>query len=180
MPPHLYILCGLPFAGKSTLARKLAQQLPCVHLETDALNTELGYGLAGAPISEQQWAATYRAAHQRLDTLLRAGQCVVFDATNGRRVQRERLRQIAKRYAAATTVILVTTTQETARARLYENRVRRVRNDVRDEDFALVAARFQVPTEDESVVPYATTWPLMIWLEQVLKHTGGKDGLRGG
>ena len=38
--PVLYIMCGLPFAGKSTVAKRLAITEGADIIELDALNTE--------------------------------------------------------------------------------------------------------------------------------------------
>ena len=161
---RLLIMCGLPFAGKSTLARALAKHLGAVDLETDAINTERGLGANGAAITTREWAATYREAYRRLERLLREGHTVVYDAVNYRRVQRDQLRRIAPWCDAAAQVIFVTTSAEYARQRLERNRVHGVRFDVRDEDFAEVASRFDPPTADEHVLHYDGGEPIEQWL----------------
>ncbi len=42
--PRVYILCGLPFAGKTTLARTLAQHLDLPRVSIDEINGERGLG----------------------------------------------------------------------------------------------------------------------------------------
>lgn len=163
---RLLIMCGLPFAGKSTLARALAAHLGAVHLETDTINTERGLGVNGAAITACEWAATYREAYRRLEGLLSAGNTVVYDAVNYRRVQRDQLQRIAQRCGVATQVIFVTTPAERARQRLEGNRVEVVRFDVRDDDFAEVASRFEPPTADEHVLHYDGMEPIEPWLAQ--------------
>lgn len=163
---QLIMMCGLPFAGKSTLARAVAAHLGAVHLETDAINTERGLGANGAAITTREWAATYREAYRRLEASLCAANTVVYDAVNYRRVQRDQLRRIARRCDATVQVIFVTTPAEQARQRLKRNRVRRTRFDVRDEDFAEVASRFEPPTADEHVLHYDGNEPIEQWLAQ--------------
>jgi predicted kinase len=90
--PVLYILCGLLFSGKSTLARVMAAATGCMLVELDAIDSERGLGLAGAPITSQQWDETYREAYHRIALALIAGQSVLFDATNYTRAQRDDLR----------------------------------------------------------------------------------------
>jgi len=161
---RLYMMCGLPFAGKSTLARALATHLDAVRLETDAINTERGLGSNGAAITTREWAATYREAYQRLEALLRDGYTVVYDAVNYRHVQRDQLRRIARRCGVTAQVIFVATSVERARQRLELNRVQVARFDVRDEDFAEVANRFEPPTADEHVLHYNGDEPIEQWL----------------
>ena len=69
----LYILCGLPFAGKSTLAGELAKTLSAAYVQLDAINGERGLGLDGKRISSVDWDETYRIAYQRVESYLRQG-----------------------------------------------------------------------------------------------------------
>jgi len=64
---RLYILCGLPFAGKTTLARAMARRLGFVSIALDDVNSERGVGLSGEAIPQAEWAKSYAEAHRRLD-----------------------------------------------------------------------------------------------------------------
>lgn len=66
-PCRLYIMCGPPFAGKSTLARALAARLRLALISIDAINTERGLGIHVAPIAPEEWDGTYAEAFCRLD-----------------------------------------------------------------------------------------------------------------
>lgn len=164
MSPCVYILCGLPFAGKTTLARTLAARLGWVHLEVDAFNRAGGRGLRGEQLTRQDWIATYRAAYHQLDELLHTGQTVLYDATNFRQAQRQRARQIAARHSAATYVLYVTTPPPVAQHRLEHNRQHPNRADVHDLDFMAVSAQFQPPTADEHVLRYNGSEPIADWI----------------
>lgn len=161
---RLLIMCGLPFAGKSTLAQALAKRLGAVHMETDVINTERGLGLDGTAITAREWARTYREAYRHVEALLCEGRSVLYDAVNYRRVQRDQLRRIAWRCGAATQVVWVTTPAAQAQERLAANRVHPVRFDVRDEDFAEVVRRFEPPTADEHVLHYRNAELIEPWL----------------
>ncbi len=63
--PCLYILCGLPFAGKTTLARALERQLGLALVGLDAINTARGVGLHGEAISPEEWDETYAEAYRQ-------------------------------------------------------------------------------------------------------------------
>lgn len=163
---RLLIMCGLPFAGKSTLARALTLHLEAVHVETDMINGERGLGTNGAAITMREWAATYREAYRRVETLLREEHTVVYDAVNYRRVQRDQLRRIARQCGAEAQVIWVATSADQARQRLELNRLHQTRFDVRDEDFGEVRSRFEPPTADEHVLHYDGAEPVEQWLVQ--------------
>lgn len=165
--PTLYLLCGLPFAGKSTLARAMAERFDLVHLETDAINRERGLGGDGAPIPRAEWAATYREAERCLRALLAAGRSVVYDATNFRRLMRDRLRRIAADHAARVVLILVEPPLAELEERRQRNRRRPTRPDVPAESFGEVLSGFQPPTADEGAVRFRTTEPIARWLDRL-------------
>lgn len=149
----LYIVCGLPFAGKTTMSRELAEVLgDTTHVEIDQINTERGLGVDAAPISPTEWAETYRLAYQRAEEALSTGEDVVFDATNYSRVQRDILRMNANRQGVDSAVVFVDVPVEECRRRWQANRQSGDRYDVRDEDFERVVKRFDPPTPDERVI----------------------------
>src|SRR6266542_309656 len=114
----VYILCGLPFSGKTTLARALAKQRGFIHMDVDALARQLGEQ-PGEGISDERWGQIFREAHLQLTNLLLTGHSVIFDAVNYRRVGRDRLRSIAEQAGSSAYVILVATPfAEVARRRI--------------------------------------------------------------
>ncbi|HCI78216.1 MAG TPA: hypothetical protein DHW02_00840, partial [Ktedonobacter sp.] len=148
------ILCGLPFAGKTTLAKALVRELHLSRVSIDDLNTERGIWDDEKGLSSEEWTNVYNEAYRRLDALLSQGKSVLDDNANFTREQRDHLRVIAAKYQVPTTVIYVMTPLTEVRRRWQENRQTKVRNDVRDEDFALVVDSFEAPTDDEHVVCY--------------------------
>lgn len=163
-PPTLFFLCGLPFAGKSTLARALATYTGARHISLDTVNTERGLGLDGAPISPDQWDETYVEVYRRVEATLVAGDSVVYDETCFLRSQREAVRAIAARAGARAHLIWVTTPEPIARARLLTNRRTGARFDVRDDNFAQVVTRFEPPAPDERALRYDGASPPEAWL----------------
>lgn len=162
----LLILCGLPFAGKSTLAVALAQHLNMHIICMDAINMERGLGLNAAPISSDQWGETYREMYRRMDEMLAAGTSVIYDAPNATRQERDDARAIAARNNAATRIIYVPTPADTARARLLANRTNPIRHDVRDADFDDVLRRFEPPDDEPDTIMYDAATSISLWIRQ--------------
>lgn len=162
--PTLYVLCGLSFAGKSTLARALAARLdiPCVAI--DAINTERGVGLDAAPISPDEWAATYAEVYQRISGYLSAGKSAIFDAVNFTREQRDEVREIAENCGAAVCLIYLAVPPELAIMRWQHNRLSGERHDVTDDNYALVRDGFELPAAEEGALVYDGSQALDDWL----------------
>lgn len=166
--PCLYILCGLPFAGKSTLARALAEGRGVAVVETDAINTERGLGLGGVAIAPEEWDATFGEAYRRMGALLDVGRDVAFDSTAYTREQRDVLRELAHGHGAHALVVFVDVPAEMAFARWRENRRTGARFDVRDEDFLNVVEHFEPPGEDERALRYDGMEPVEGWVRREL------------
>jgi predicted kinase len=174
MAPMLYVLCGLPFAGKSTLAAALAERLRIPAVRLDVINHELGFGLDGAAILPHEWDRTYAEAYRRLSQHLASGQSAIFDHANFTRAERDRARALAREHGATTRVIHVPVSEAEARARLLANRARGQRYDVRDEDFALVVEHFEAPVGEPDAVRYGADAPLEEWIAQMLMAGAGR------
>lgn len=165
---RVYILCGLPFAGKTTLAKALVERLGFARVDMDEINTRKGMGLHGEAIVQEEWDDTYAESYRQLDQLLQAGQSVLFDAANFTKAQRDYLRTIAAKHGASAQVIYVDVSETEARERWLQNRITQQRYDVRDDDFAYVVTYFAVPTPDEHVLRYHPSQTVDEWIEQVL------------
>ncbi len=163
---YLYILCGLPFAGKTTLAKRLAARFGFVHIDMDRINNTLGIGLNGEVITPEQWDRAYAEYYRQLEENLKVGHSVIFDTAAFTRSQRDTLRAIARRWHVPSQVIYLAVAEEEARRRWQENRAAGWRYDVRDEDFAQVAALFEPPAPDEYAIVYEPSQNLDAWIQQ--------------
>jgi len=166
------MLCGLPFAGKTTLARTLVARYGWRAISLDAINGERGLGLAGDPSPPHEWDQTYAEAYRRVSAALGAGETVIYDETNFLKTQRDSLRAIAAACHLPAYVIYLQVSAAEARRRWQQNRLLPQRNDVRDDDFANVVARFEPPIADERVICYDPTLPLDEWMMYTFEADG--------
>jgi hypothetical protein len=58
--PLLILMCGVPFAGKTTLARAIAVQCGWQYISLDMVNTERGVGMDGQLIPLHEWERPMR------------------------------------------------------------------------------------------------------------------------
>lgn len=150
---------------KNNDSQGLGREFGFVRVDLDQINGERGLGgLANDDISDADWKNTYDESYKRVDQALSEGKTVINDTANFTREQRDKLRAIAKKYNIPTKVIYLSIPESVAKKRWLDNRITKIRYDVRDEDFAEVADNFQPPREDENVLIYNQSEPIEKWI----------------
>lgn len=168
----LYIMCGLPFAGKTTLAKEMMKQLGIKRVSIDEINGERGVWNDETGMPAEEWTKTYEEAYRRIATYLNQGKSVVDESANFTREQRDRLRAIAETCNAKTCVIFVDVSLTEVRRRWQANRQTLERKDVRDADFAHVVESFEPPAGDENMLSYDGLQSVKEWISQNLLENG--------
>lgn len=102
--PFLIVLCGLPGTGKSYFCSRLADRLPVIILESDALRKTL---FPSPSYSFLESAHLFRVCHLLIERLLKKGIPLVFDATNLSERHREYLYSIADRLGVKLVLVRV-------------------------------------------------------------------------
>ena len=92
--PAFIVVSGLPGTGKSYFGSKLAERLPFIILESDALRKTL---FSSPTYSSPESSRLFQAIHHLIEALLRRGIPLILDATNLSEQYRERLYNIADR-----------------------------------------------------------------------------------
>ncbi len=163
------MLCGVPFSGKSTLARALAERFDLEHIEIDQVHGERGFEPgSGRQMGDEDWRAAFQRSFRRLHGILAEGQSAVWDTASYRKAQRERIRGVAARYGGRSYLIYVATPHSEARGRLERNRETGERWDVPDESFFEVARDFELPGPDEAPIHFSPDIPIDRWLEETI------------
>jgi len=113
--PVLVMLCGLPGTGKSTLARRLADQLPAVSVESDRVRQTL---FAPLTYTAEESQRVHEVCHILIGWYLRHYYHVVYDATNLYEHHRQLAYRLAARNGARLAVAEITASDEVIRERL--------------------------------------------------------------
>jgi predicted kinase len=139
----LYILCGYPFAGKSTIAKALIERYGFVRIALDEIKSEF----EGDDL--QKAYDTYR---DRIIFNLKAGRNVITDTVAHTRESRNGLKKIAADCDADPVILFIDTPIDVVKDRWMQNRVKKERVDVTDEEFNYVTSNFEVPEKEKNVI----------------------------
>ncbi|MBX4189880.1 ATP-binding protein [Candidatus Parcubacteria bacterium] len=165
--PILYIMVGVGFSGKSTLAKNISEYLKIPLVSQDALFFEKEKELNLDLDDEKQWEMLLNMCKQRIVKLLREGKSVVYDNVNLRRDHRDELREIAQEASAQTVVIYLDTPEETLNQRQDNNKVTKERHDVKQEYLDDAKAQLEIPTADENPYHFTPETDLNTFLQQL-------------
>lgn len=165
----LYILCGIPFSGKSTLAKAISNTLGYEVVDLDEVKFELyGNDTRDSDLQQKEWDKIYKEMYERIENFLREGKTVIHDAGNFTKKERDQVRQIATTLGIETQTIFVDTPKNVAYQRLLQNRKLQTRFDVPDEDFESTAAEIETPQKDESVLIFTVRDDVETWINNHL------------
>lgn len=148
--PLLVILCGLPFAGKSTLARALEKDYGFVRVSYDELwqqeHARSGLSLPFKALSAQ--------ADALLGATLARGECVVYDTLNDTLAWRNQLRALAAAHQARFVLVYLDTPPEVLAERRRQSAQTGDRHPVSSENLHRAHAKFEPPTPDEAALHF--------------------------
>ncbi|MFN8507452.1 MAG: ATP-binding protein [Dehalococcoidia bacterium] len=136
--PALFLLSGMPGAGKTTFAHALAARTGAEHVESDAIRRSLA---AQPTYTAKESGRVFAIVGRRVDTALAAGRNVIVDATNLTNRDRRQFVSAAAAYGARLIAIRVTAPEDVIRERLGQPRVGHSQADVRV--FELMRGRAQ-------------------------------------
>lgn len=132
--PTMIVVSGLPGTGKSYFCRRLAERLPFLILEGDALRKHL---FTAPTYSTSESAHLFRTVHHLIEGLLRKGIPIILDATNLAERHRERLYNIAELLNARLVLVRVEAPPELVRERLKARLKHGRREDNSDADWTV-------------------------------------------
>jgi predicted kinase len=163
----LYILCGVAFAGKSTLSKKIAEQKDATLVSQDALWFEKAKEWNLDEDSDKDWERVRQVSKRTVEEELAKGGSVVFDDINLTYRERDELRQIAKKYNAMAVVVYVDTPRQTQLQRQEKNVSTKDRHQVKQEHIDWALRKLEVPREDEKVFAFRPTSDITTWLREL-------------
>ncbi|MEK7183978.1 MAG: ATP-binding protein [Patescibacteria group bacterium] len=165
--PTLYIMCGVGFSGKSTLAKGIAAHFHIPLVSQDAMYFEKQAALEIDQDSDEEWRMLLGMCLQRIKELLQSGKSVVFDNVNLRKEHRDELRTLANEVGAQTVVVYLDTPEKTLLERQEKNKETGERHEVKQEYLDDAKAQLEIPRQDENAFIFAPESDLKEFLERL-------------
>jgi prolyl-tRNA editing enzyme YbaK/EbsC (Cys-tRNA(Pro) deacylase)/predicted kinase len=151
--PILIAMAGLPGTGKSTLARRLAQEMGAVVLDKDRVRSAL-FPPEEIEYSSHQDDLCFEILYQAASFLLAKNRCVILDGRPFlRAAQVERLVQFSVAASARLVIFLCACPEETARQRLEADAVQGT-HPAQNRGFDL----YRTIQSQAEPIPYPITW----------------------
>ena len=153
--PTLIVVCGTSFAGKSTLARLIADRFGHPDVDVDATKAGLfGDAVDEAALSRADWARIYAETDRLIAAYIDSGRSVIDASRNFTRAERERAKTLCREHRATLVTVHVAAPEEVTRQRLLDNRRSPTRRDVSDDAFEAILTGWEPPTADEGGVAF--------------------------
>lgn len=160
----LYLMCGLAFSGKTTLAQAILDSTGSTYVGLDDINRERGVASGGEGLPVEEWERTHQLAIRRVERLMDDGATILVDDTSNLRFLRERFRTVAARHGYALVLVYVKTPLEEIRRRMQASDRQGSRAPIEAAVFEEHVRTFEPPSEDEGAVVFTTDQPVGGWL----------------
>ena len=132
--PVLIVVSGLPGTGKTYFCKILAQRLPFIILESDALRKVL---FSLPTYTAQESSRLFQAIHRLIEGLLKRGISLILDATNLSERYHKRLYNIADHLNARLILVRVEAPPDLVRERLQSRDENKNPEDNSDADWSV-------------------------------------------
>ena len=162
---QLYLLCGMPFSGKTTLGKTVAEYITAFYISLDEIN-EARNLFGGEGISVEEWEKTHHLAMKQFEEIAPSQQDVILDDTNCFRWLRDRFYNLAAQHDYRATVIWLDVPFEEIKRRIEINDRTSTRHKVKPEIIEAMQTTFEPPQADEYTIAYRPTQSIDTWLGQ--------------
>lgn len=144
----LYIMSGLPYSGKTYLAKKISEKTNVTLIAYDAIWEEMNKKLD----TWLSWDQVTKIAHQRINEALSQEKSVVYDNLGDTRWYRDELKELAEKNNADAQIIFLDIPQSVRLARYEENHLNPSRHHVSKKRFNRSSDEYESPVRDENPI----------------------------
>ena len=149
--PTLIIMCGLPFSGKTVLAKKISQKRDISVVSIDEIREERGFSWEDNDrVTAADWSSIFDEAYRLLTHELDDGRSVIYDSANQDRASRDELRALALAHNARTELIYLDVPLTTIMQRWQENQKTKARFHLPKKWLQAAINTLEPPTPEEN------------------------------
>ncbi|MCX6793394.1 MAG: ATP-binding protein [Candidatus Falkowbacteria bacterium] len=149
----LFILCGLPYSGKTYLANSIIEKTSIDYISIDNILDSLGYDWDTNKLPDELgWKEVMNKSYDMIRSSLANKKNALYDSTNHTLASRNDLRKIASELDCKTVVLFVNTSEEIVRQRWSENKLDPKRFVLDKALLDKTVNDFEAPSEDENVL----------------------------
>ncbi len=163
MKPTLYNLVGLPYSGKSTLTKTLADKFG---LQVVSVDSEIKKrGLKVDQMSQENWNLVYSEAYKQIRLTLQSGKSTLFDMGNLKRLERATARLIAQENGADYKLIYVKTPIGEIKRRWEANAKTKERGQLSQNGLDRALEMWEEPSSEEGPLVFNYSDNIGEWVE---------------
>ena len=167
--PTQYLLVGLPYSGKTTLAKELENKHDFARISIDELKFRAGYENVGDDdVPDKVWLKFFKEADILITKHLKEGRNLVNEYAWITKEWRDRAKKVAKDVGFETKIIYVNTPIDVVQKRWKENEKSKERFHWPEHEFINYLKDFEKLTEDENYIIYNGE-PVAEWLNENIK-----------
>ena len=150
--PKLYLFVGYPGSGKTSISKLIKEKTGAVHIWADR---ERHLQFKPVTYSRPESDELYTRLNSQCEQYLIEGKSVIYDTNFNFYLDRQLLRNIAKKHNAETVLIWMTTPIEIAKSRAtseLHNSDTRILGVMKDEDFNRISNHLEKPLPSEKPI----------------------------
>lgn len=151
--PTLYMMLGVPGAGKTLISEYIASLTGAKHINSDQFRQKL---FGRVKLTTEEHSELYQKLDDLTENLLRAGNNVIYDANLNRRIHRNEKYKICKNVGARAVLIWVTTPRKLSKLRATKlasgDPERRPFGDMPSVMFERLCSQIEPPSEKEKSI----------------------------
>lgn len=165
--PIHYLLVGLPYSGKSTLANEILKLGDFAHINIDQLKWDRGYTQVGDDdVPDKIWEEIFTEADSLLTKYLKQGLNVANEYAWITKAWRDRARKVATKVGCDTKLIYLKIPAKIIMDRWTLNANTKSRFQWPEKEMQDLLHDFEEPTSDENVLIYDQSLPADEWIAQ--------------
>src|ERR1035437_2131477 len=149
--PTLFIMCGLPYSGKTFFSKQFSAENGYRLVSIDDVRESLGLFWGKTDTDAPNWQEVFRVVDELIVSTLKQGESVVYDSANQDEASRSKYRKLAESLACNSKIVFIDTPMEVIQERRLDNQGNLVRAHIPQEHFESAIQTF-VPPKDADVI----------------------------